>query len=186
MPLLSLVLSLSQTIISAEGQETPKVSLLTRFAFALCDSWRFKNTFETETAQKLVDMFHKDSIKRPSLLKQYFPMIYSLEQLEEHYKKVRNKKDFEHITCAWALKDVYYRLAQLEYRQSKNLPTFIQENKEKLASFGLLYFRNLEDKLLHNYPAGFFNGWEPEETETNLHDLTLSRAEIAATWKMIK
>lgn len=81
---------------------------------------------------------------------------------------------------------MYHQLAQLEYDQSEELPPFIQENKEKLASFGLLCFRNLEDKLLHNYPAGFFNGWGPEETTANLHDLTLSTGEIAATWKMTK
>jgi len=42
-------------------------------------------------------------------------MIYSLEQLEEDYKKVKNQKDFKHITCAWVLKNVYHQLAQLEY-----------------------------------------------------------------------
>lgn len=81
---------------------------------------------------------------------------------------------------------MYAQLAELQYQQIQKLPTFIQENKKELESFGLLYFINQKNQLERSYPSGFFNGQGPEETPISLRDLKLSPAEIAKTWAMTK
>lgn len=185
MTLLSLVLSLSQTIISAEGK-TPKVSLLTSGLFKLLDLPRFEKEFKKQK-DELINAIFTDKWKKPKSLKKYLDNITSLDQLEAYYNQIKKKQNFDHIKCAWALKEVYTIIECLEYEQSKTLSMFIEQGiiKEKeLEKF--TFFTQQRERLVYTYPADFFNAEEPKETSESLYNLTLSPAEIAATWKMIK
>lgn len=183
---MSLVLSLSQTIISGEGKETPKVSLLTSGLFKLLDLPRFEKEFKKQK-DELINAIFTDKWKKPKSLKQYLDNITSLDQLEAYYNQIKKKKNFDHIKCAWALKEVYTIIECLEYKQSKTLSMFIEQGiieKKELEKF--TFFTQQRKRLVYTYPADFFNGWEPQETATSLRDLKLTPAEIAKTWAMTK
>ncbi|MFS8506786.1 MAG: hypothetical protein LVQ75_01470 [Candidatus Babeliales bacterium] len=145
MPLLSLVLSLSQTIISAEGQETPKVSLLTSGLFKLLDLPRFEKEFKKQK-DELINAIFTDKWKKPKSLKKYLDNITSLDQLEAYYNQIKKKKNFDHIKCAWALKEVYTIIECLEYEQSKTLSMFIEQGIIKKKSWKNLHFLHNKEK----------------------------------------
>lgn len=185
--LLSLVLSLNQTIICAEEEIAPKESIVAIGTFIIFDLIRYKIAFSRQKAALKDTLFAIEwSIRKPKLLESDFLNFRSLKALEEHYQKVKKEKNFDHIKCAYALKDVYNKLADLEWRQCSTLPRFLKNNEKWLARLGFTFFINRKNQLERSYASGFFNWLEPQETATSLRNLKLSPAEIAETWAMTK
>lgn len=187
MTLLSLVLSLSQTIICAEEEIAPKESIVAIGTFIVFDLIKYKIAFSRQRAALKDELFAIEwSIRKPKLLESDFLNCRSLKALEEHYQEVKKEKNFDHIKCAWALKEVYKKLADLEWQQCETLPRFLKNNEKYLAKLGFTFFINRKNQLERSYPSGFFNGQGPEETPISLRDLKLSPAQIAKTWAMTK